>query len=226
MNNKIFIKSADDKDLPVYIYEPSAARIGAVVLIQEIFGVNDHINNIAENFAKEGFVTWVPDLFYRIEDNVKLSYGSEDIKKGKNLKDELGWELPTMDIISCIANLKVEHNVATVGFCYGGTLSWNVACSAYGLDASVCFYGSQITNFLTKEPKCPTQVHLGQKDSSINTEAQNKIIAFSEQSQANIEVFNYENADHGFFCDQRDSYHKESADLSYIRTLEFLKKSL
>ena len=92
MNNKIFIKSADDKDLPVYIYEPSAARIGAVVLIQEIFGVNDHINNVAENFAKEGFVTWVPDLFYRIEDNVNLSYGSEDIKKGKNLKDELGWE--------------------------------------------------------------------------------------------------------------------------------------
>jgi len=226
MNNKIFIKSADDKDLPVYIYEPSTARIGAVVLIQEIFGVNDHINNIAENFAKEGFVTWVPDLFYRIEDNVKLSYGSEDIKKGKNLKDELGWELPTMDIISCIANLKVEHNVATVGFCYGGTLSWNVACSAYGLDASVCFYGSQITNFLTKDPKCPTQVHLGQKDSSINTEAQNKIIDFSKQSQTNIEVFNYENADHGFFCDQRDSYHKESADLSYVRTLEFLKKLL
>ena len=226
MNNKIFIKSADDKDLPVYIYEPSTARIGAVVLIQEIFGVNDHINNIAENFAKEGFVTWVPDLFYRVEDNVNLSYGSKDIKKGKELKDELGWELPTMDIISCIANLKVEHNVATVGFCYGGTLSWNVACSAYGLDASVCFYGSQITNFLTKEPKCPTQVHLGQKDSSINTEAQNKIIDFSKQSQTSIEVFNYENADHGFFCDQRDSYHKESADLSYVRTLEFLKKSL
>jgi len=106
MNNKIFIKSADDKDLPVYIYEPSTARIGAVVLIQEIFGVNDHINNIAENFAKEGFVTWVPDLFYRVEDNVNLSYGSEDIKKGKELKNELGWELPTMDIISCIANLK------------------------------------------------------------------------------------------------------------------------
>jgi carboxymethylenebutenolidase len=226
MNNKIFIKSADDKDLPVYIYEPSAARIGAVVLIQEIFGVNDHINNIAENLAKEGFVTWVPDLFYRVEDNVNLSYTSEDIKKGKSLKDELGWELPTMDIISCIANLKVEHNVATVGFCYGGTLSWNVACSAYGLDAAVCFYGSQITNFLTKEPKCPTQVHLGKKDSSINTEAQNKIIDFSKQSQTNIEVFNYENADHGFFCDQRDSYHKESADLSYIRTLEFLKKLL
>ena len=226
MSNKIFIKSADDKDLPVYIYEPSVSRIGAVVLIQEIFGVNDHINNVAENFAKEGFITWVPDLFYRIEDNVNLSYDSKGIKKGKSLKEELGWELPTMDIISCIANLKVNYNVATVGFCYGGTLSWNVACKAYGLDASVCFYGSQITNFLTKEPRCPAQIHLGQKDASIDLEDQNKIINFSKQPHIDVEVFKYENANHGFFCDQRDSYHKESADLSYIRTLEFLKKSL
>ena len=226
MSNKIFIKSADDKDLPVYIYEPSVSRIGAVVLIQEIFGVNDHINNVAENFAKEGFITWVPDLFYRIEDNVNLSYDSKGIKKGKSLKEELGWELPTMDIISCIANLKVDNNVATVGFCYGGTLSWNVACKAYGLDASVCFYGSQITNFLTKEPRCPAQIHLGQKDASIDLEDQNKIINFSKQPHIDVEVFKYENANHGFFCDQRDSYHKESADLSYIRTLEFLKKSL
>ena len=81
MNNKILIKSADDKDLPVYIYEPSISRIGAIVLIQEIFGANDHIKSIAEKFAKEGFITWVPDLFYRIEDNVNLNYSSEDIKK-------------------------------------------------------------------------------------------------------------------------------------------------
>jgi len=226
MSNKIFIKSADDKDLPVYIYEPSVSRIGAIVLIQEIFGVNDHINNVAENFAKEGFITWVPDLFHRIEHDVNLSYDSEGIKKGKSLKKELGWELPTMDIISCIANLKVNYNVATVGFCYGGTLSWNVACKAYGLNASVCFYGSQITNFLTKEPRCPAQIHLGQKDASIDLEDQNKIINFSKQPHIDVEVFKYENANHGFFCDQRDSYHKESADLSYIRTLEFLKKSL
>jgi len=226
MNNKIIIKSADDKDLPVYIYEPSISRIGAIVLIQEIFGVNDHIKNVAKKFAKEGFMTWVPDLFYRIEDNVNYNYSPEDIQKGKKLKDELGWELPTMDIISCIANLKVDYNVASVGFCYGGTLSWSTACSAYGLDASVCFYGSQITDFLKKEPRCPTLIHLGKKDISINEDDQNKIINFSNQSTTDIQVHTYENADHGFFCDQRDSYHKESADLAYNRTLEFLKKSL
>ena len=80
--------------------------------------------------------------------------------------------------ISCIANLKVSHNVATVGFCYGGSLSWKAACSAYGLDASVCFYGSQISTFLDKTPRCPTLVHLGEKDETINKEDQNKINIF------------------------------------------------
>jgi Dienelactone hydrolase and related enzymes len=131
MNNKIKIKSADDQDIPVYIYEPSIERVGAIVLIQEIFGVNDHIKNVAEKFSKEGFVTWVPDLFYRVDNDVNLGYSANDIKKGKELKDKSGWELPTMDILSCIANLKVNYNVATIGFCYGGTLSWKAACLAY-----------------------------------------------------------------------------------------------
>ena len=226
MNNKIKIKSADDKDIPVYIYEPSIERIGAIVLIQEIFGVNDHIKNIAKKLSKEGFVTWVPDLFYRIENDISLDYSSTSIEKGKVLKDKSGWDLPTMDILSCIANLKVSHNVATIGFCYGGSLSWKAACSAYGLDASVCFYGSQISNFLDKSPRCPTIVHLGEKDETINKEDQNKIKDFSQNKEPSITVHTYKNADHGFFCDERNSYDEASRDLAYKRTIEFLKNSL
>ena len=226
MNNKIKIKSADDKDIPVYIYEPSIERIGAIVLIQEIFGVNDHIKNVAERFSKEGFVTWVPDIFYRIEDDISLGYSATDIEKGKNLKDKSGWDLPTMDILSCIANLKVSYNVATIGFCYGGSLSWKAACSAYGLDASVCFYGSQISNFLDKNPRCPTMVHLAEEDPTINKEDQNKIIEFSKNKEPNIKVHTYESSDHGFFCDARDCFNEKARDLSYERTIEFLKKTL
>ena len=226
MNNKIKIKSADDKDIPVYIYEPSIERIGAIVLIQEIFGVNDHIKNIAKKLSKEGFVTWVPDLFYRIENDISLDYSSTSIEKGKVLKDKSGWDLPTMDILSCIANLKVSHNVATIGFCYGGSLSWKAACSAYGLDASVCFYGSQISNFLDKSPRCPTIVHLGEKDETINKEEQNKFKGLSQNKEPSITVHTYKNADHGFFCDERNSYDEASRDLAYKRTIEFLKNSL
>ena len=226
MSNKIRIKSADDKDIPVYIYEPSIERIGAVVLIQEIFGVNDHIKDVAERFSKEGFVTWVPDIYYRVDDNVNLGYSNADIEKGKNLKDKSGWELPTMDILSCIANLKVSYNVATIGFCYGGSLSWRAACLAYGLDASVCFYGSQISSFLDKSPRCPTLVHLAEEDPTINKEEQNKIIRFSKDKEPAITIHNYKNVDHGFFCDKRESFDKESRDLAYKKTIEFLKDSL
>jgi carboxymethylenebutenolidase len=226
MNNKIKIKSADDKDIPVYIYEPSIERIGAIVLIQEIFGVNDHIKNIAEKFSKEGFITWVPDLFYRIENDVSLDYSAASVEKGKELKEKSGWDLPTMDILSCIANLKVSYNVATIGYCYGGSLSWKAACTAYGLDASVCFYGSQISNFLDKSPRCPTLVHLGEKDRTINKEDQNKIKNFSKNKEPSITIHTYKNADHGFFCDQRDSYDEASRNLAYKRTIEFLKNSL
>ena len=226
MSNKIKIKSADDKDIPVYIYEPSIERIGAIVLIQEIFGVNDHIKDVAKKFSNEGFVTWVPDIYFRIEDDVNLGYSTDEIKKGKSLKEKSGWDLPTMDILSCIANLKVSYNVATIGFCYGGSLSWRAAYTAYGLDASVCFYGSQIASFLDKNPRCSTLVHLAEEDPTINKEDQKKIIEFSKNKEPAITIHNYKNADHGFFCDQRKNFNKESRDLAFKRTIEFLKDSL
>ena len=72
-----------------------------------------------------------------------------------------------------------------------GSLSWKAACSAYGLDASVCFYGSQISNFLDKNPRCPTMVHLAEEDPTINKEDQNKIIEFSKNKEPNIKVHTF-----------------------------------
>ena len=224
MDDKIIIKTADDKELPVYLYEPSIAKKGAIVLIQEIFGVNNHIKSIGEKFAKNGYLVWIPEIYHRVGKNINLNYSNKDISLGKKYKEQAGWDLTTMDIISCIANLKVDHNVATIGFCYGGSLSWKSACLAYGLDAAICFYGSQIPDFLNKEPKCPTLIHLGEKDLSIDKNAQKKIIEFSKKCEFDIDIHLYNNADHGFFCDQRDSYNKEATELSYNRTLEFLEK--
>ena len=224
MDNKIIIKAADDKNLPVYLYEPSIAKKGAIVLIQEIFGINNHIKLVGEKFANEGYLVWIPEIYHRVGENINLNYSNKDILLGKKYKEKAGWDLTTMDIISCIAHLKVDHNVASIGFCYGGSLSWKSACLAYGLDASICFYGSQIPDFLDKEPRCPTLIHLGEKDLSIDKNSQKKIIDFSKKCEVDIDVHLYNNADHGFFCDQRESYNKIASELSYKRTLEFLKK--
>ncbi len=224
MNNKIIIKSADEKDLPVYLYEPSIAKKGAIVLIQEIFGVNEHIKSVAEKFSSQGYLVWVPDIYHRIKPEISLGYSDEDVEQAKKYKEEAGWELTTMDIVSCIANLKVDHNVATIGFCYGGSLSWKTACMAYGLDAAICFYGSQISKFLDKEPRCPTLIHLGEKDLTIDKSDQNKIINHAKHCKSDIDIHLYSEADHGFFCDQRKSYSEPSAELSFERTLNFLDK--
>ena len=226
MNNRIIIKSADEKELPVYLFEPSIAKKGAIVLIQEIFGVNDHIKAVGKKFSEKGYLVWIPEIYHRIKNNIELAYENEDIIAGKKYKDQAGWELPTMDVVSCVANLKVDHNVATIGFCYGGSLSWRTACLAYGLDAAVCFYGSQITNFLDKEPRCPTQIHLGEKDLTINEKSQKQINEYANKCSVDVDVHLYNNADHGFFCDQQESFNKEAMDLSFKRTLEFLEKNI
>ena len=226
MNNKITIKSADDKELPVFLFEPSIAKKGAIVLIQEIFGVNEHIRSVGKKFSNQGYLVWIPEIYHRLEKDIELSYSSDDIIVGKEYKEKLGWELPVMDIVSCIANLKVDHNVATVGFCYGGSLSWKSACLAYGLDAAICFYGSQIPDFLDKEPRCPTLIHLGEKDMSIDKDTQKQIINHADKCAVDIDVHLYNNADHGFFCEQREAFDKSATELSFKRTLEFLEENI
>ena len=224
MENKIIIKSADDTDLPVYVYEPKGIRIGAIVLIQEIFGVTNHLKSVAEKFSNEGFIVWVPEIYHRLDGNIQLEYDITSVTEGKRLKKECGWDLPVMDILACVGNLKISHSVSLVGFCYGGSLAWKSACLGYGLNCAVSFYGSQIPDFLHLDSKCPILVHLGEKDETINEEAQKKITDYSLESKNLVEVHKYKDADHGFFCDARESYHKISADLAFSRSINFLKK--
>jgi len=225
MSDLINIKSADDKDIPVHIFEPNRARIGSIVLIQEIFGVNDHIKSVAKKISEEGFVVWTPEIYHRIEKNLVLGYDDKSVKKGKQLKQQSGWELPVMDVLSCVGNLKIENSsVSILGFCYGGSIAWRSACLGYGISSAICFYGSQIPDFLNLENKCPIQIHLGEKDQSINSSEQQKIFDYSKNSKNPIEIHKYKNADHGFFCNERETYNKESSNIAYSKTIEFLKK--
>lgn len=224
MENRITIKSADDTDLPVYIFEPNGIKVGSIVLIQEIFGVNDHIKSVAKKFANEGYIVWVPELYHRLGNNIHFGYEGNTVEEAIKLKAQCGWELPTMDILTCVGNLKISDNVSLLGFCYGGSLVWRSACLGYGISCSISFYGSQIVDFLDLNIKCPTQIHLGEKDKTIDAQARKKIRDYTDNNKQISEVYTYKNADHGFFCDARESYHKTSADLAFSRSIEFLKK--
>lgn len=219
MGSMITLRAADDTNLPVYLAEPSGVRRGSLVVIQEIFGVNLYVRSVADQFAEAGYVCYAPDLFHRIEPGIELGYEAADVERGRELKDQTGWDLAVMDVQSCIATLLIDHKVGVVGFCYGGSLSWLSACRGYGMEAVVCYYGGQIAAFPDRPAKAPVQMHFGDQDASIPPKDVEKIRAFA--TDADIHVYQ---GGHGFACAMRGSYHPGSAGLANERTLAFFAK--
>ena len=222
-NNIKEFKSADNKIIPYYEIKPSNKTKNSVILVYEIFGMTDHIKNLSNKFANLGFLVNIPDIFSRIEKNVILKYDKEGFNKGIALKEKLGWELPVMDIVGLAALLKKNYKVSIIGFCYGGSLSWLSIQKSFIFDKAVCYYGSSIPEFLNLNINCPTIVHFGNKDVGIPIEAVKKVKDYSITQKKSLKVYEYENADHGFNCEERKSYDKIASDLAFERTINFIK---
>ena len=223
ITNKI-IKSADDYQLPYLQFEPeNNISNKSIILVYEIFGITDHIKNIAEEYAKNGFLVAVPDIFSRLENNINLPYNKDGFSRGLNLKKKLGWELPVMDIVALAATLRLECNVSVLGYCYGGSLAWLAMQKSFIFEKGICYYGSSIPEFLESHVNCPAMLHFGSEDKGIPIEAIERVKKFINKNKSKIELFVYENADHGFNCSQRKSYNKIAAEQAFDKTIEFLK---
>ena len=223
ITNKI-IKSADNYPLPYLQFEPeNNIKNKSIVLVYEIFGLTDHIKNIAEDYAKNGFLVAVPDIFSRLENNINLPYDKNGFAKGLNLKKKLGWELPVMDIVALAATLRLKCNVSVLGYCYGGSLAWLAMQKSFIFEKGICYYGSSIPEFLESHVNCPGMLHFGSEDKGIPIESIEKVKKFINKNINKIELFVYENADHGFNCSQRKSYNKIAAEQAFDKTIKFLK---
>ena len=218
------IKSADDHVLPYAQYEPEKTLITkSIILVYEIYGFTSHIKNVAIEYAKNGFLVAVPDIFSRLENNVNLSYDKDGLMKGLNLKEKLGWDLPVMDIVALAASLKIDNNVAVLGYCYGGSLAWLTIQKSFIFDKGICYYGSSIPDFLKSNLNCQAMLHFGKEDKGIPDLDIDKIKRFINKDKNKIELYEYENADHGFNCNERKSYNKIAAENAFKKTLNFLK---
>ena len=218
------IKSADDHLLPYVQYEPEKKLITkSIILVYEIFGLTSHIKNVALEYAKHGFLVAIPDIFSRLENNVNLPYDKNGLTKGLNLKEKLGWDLPVMDIVALAASLKIENNLAVLGYCYGGSLAWLTIQKSFIFDKGVCYYGSSIPDFLLSDLNCQTILHFGKKDKGIPAFSIDKVKEFINKGKNKVELYEYENADHGFNCNDRKSYNKIAAKDAFEKTLNFLK---
>ena len=199
--------------------EPPARPRGAIVVIQEIFGVNTHIRQVAEDYAREGYAVLAPAFFDIIESGVQLDYDTDGIAKGRELITALGLE-KAVDITECAARtLTGNGTVGSVGYCWGGTVAL-LAALRLGLP-SVSYYGARNLPFLEETPKAPVMFHFGEHDASIPPE----MVAKHRELMPQMPTYVYP-AGHGFNCDMRADYDAASAQLARQRSLEFFAGTL
>jgi len=213
------LTARDGHGFDAFIAEPAGAPRGALVVVQEIFGVNEHIRSVAEGYARDGYRAIAPALFDRAERHVQLGYDASDIQRGSALKAASSNDNALLDIAAAIAHVAPAGKVGIVGYCWGGLLSWLAACKLDGLAASVPYYGGGMPQQAALKPRCPVLAHFGEQDGHIPADT---VRAFAK-AQPVVQVHLYP-AGHGFNCDQRASYHAPSAALARERTLAFLRE--
>lgn len=193
----------------------------AIVIVQEIFGVNAHIREVVDQYASMGYAAIAPAMFDRAVRNVDLDYTPENLQTGLGIRAQVDWATTTLDVASAIGRVGQARPVAVAGYCFGGGVAW-LAANRLPIQAAVCYYGGQIHDFIDVSPQCPTMAHFGELDAMIPLEH----VAAIAAAHPDVEVHVYDGADHGFNCDIRDSYHPGAAALALERTTEFLRSHL
>ena len=222
MGEMLTLSSEDGHRLGAYRASPSGTPRGALVVVQEIFGVNSHIRNVTDSFASAGYVSLAPAVFDRVEPNFQTGYTQADIEKGRAMRGKISLDQLVMDVRAAVKEQqKTGLRVGVVGYCMGGTLAWLSATRIDGVAAAVGYYGGGIADTATEQPRCPVILHFGETDASIPKEHWDRIKA----AHPNLPMYFYP-AGHGFHCDERGSYHEPSARLAHERTLEFFKKHI
>jgi carboxymethylenebutenolidase len=211
------LTASDGHKLAAYRVGPQGGARGALVIVQEIFGVNHHIRNVCDGYAVEGYQVIAPALFDRAERSVELAYDEAGVKRGIELKTAIPDDQALQDIAAALTALGGADRTAVMGFCWGGSLAWRAA-SALRPRAAVGYYGGGIGQHLDDAPGCPTLLHFGEKDQSIPMTVPEGVRARHPAVPCHIYP-----AGHGFNCDERGSYDAESARIARVRTLGFLQ---
>lgn len=209
---------ADGFSFDAYHVKPGDARRGGLVLIQEIFGVTDHIREVADGFAVDGYEVIAPAFFDRQQRSFEATYEADDMTRAVALSQAAPWDKVAGDAQAAIDAL--QGPVFVTGFCWGGAASWAVAARCEGVAAASCFYGRRISELLSEPPRCPTILHFGKTDASIPMEKVEEI----RERYPDMPVHLYD-AGHGFASDRRKDYHPDAARLARLRTLQLFARS-
>lgn len=217
MGQTVTLTASDGFKLGGYRADPTGAPKGAIVVIQEIFGVNSHIRNVCNRLANEGYVAIAPAIFDRIEPDFQSGYSPDEVAVARKFVAAPDWPAMLRDTQAAIDAAKGVGAIGIIGFCLGGSIAYAAATKLSGLSAAVGYYGGAVVRFADDKPKVPTQLHFGEKDSGIPLSDVETI----KTKRPDVEIFVYPGAQHGFGCDERASYDKTSSDLAWQRSLAF-----
>lgn len=218
MGSMIELVAGDGFRLSGYRAEPTGVPRGAVVVAQEIFGVNSHIKSVCDGFAADGYLAIAPALFDRVRRGVDLGYTADDIAAGIELKAGTSTDHALMDIAAAQAAAAGASKTGIVGYCWGGFVAWMAAARLPGFACAVPYYGGGMIEAIGEQPRCPVMMHFGEQDQMLPVSGVERLRAAHPAHQ----VFLYA-ASHGFNCDHRGSFNAEAAALARKRTLEFFR---
>ncbi len=210
------LTASDDHEFDAYEVHPDGAT-ASVVIVQEIFGVNEHIRSVVDRYASFGYRAIAPAIFDRVEPGVELGYDEAGVARGREIATQVAFEPTLRDVAAAVDAVAATGPVAVIGYCFGGSVAW-LAADELPVQAAVGYYGGQVVAMIDRQPKVPTMLHFGELDHAIPLDGVQQVA----DAHPDVLVHVYAGAQHGFSCDARGSYHPLSAAIALGRTLEFL----
>jgi carboxymethylenebutenolidase len=222
MGSTVKLRASDGHELDAYVAQPDGKPWGGLVVLQEIFGVSEHIRAVADRFAQEGFYSVAPALFDRVERNVELADDQAGMQKGIAIAQKLIIDNAVKDVDAALqyAGKATGKPAGVVGYCYGGTLAW-LSATRLAPAAAVGYYGGHIASFAGEEPRAPVMLHFGKHDTHIPESDVVKV----QQAHPQVEIYWYD-AGHAFNNETRASYNEKAAQEAMARTLAFFNRHL
>jgi len=220
MGKMIELTASDGHRLAAYRADPQGTPRGAIVVIQEIFGVNHHIRSVADGFATDGYVALAPAMYDRAQRGYETGYAQDEIQAGLKIMQGLDWKNTMNDVAAAVAHAATLGKVGIVGYCWGGTVAWVAAARTPGLSCAVPYYGGGMANYIGETPRVPVLCHFGELDKNPSPEQAKQLLSAHPEVQAHF----YSGAGHGFNCNPRPSYHADAASMARERTLAFFRQ--
>ena len=223
MGETIRLTAADGFEFGAYRARPAGAPRAGLVVIQEIFGVNVHIRAVCDHYAKAGYLAVAPAIYDRIEPDVQLGYGPDDITRGRDIRAKCDMANVIADVTAAAESAVEGGKVGIVGYCWGGQIVYLAACRLGDkLTCASGYYGGGIVPLLNETPAVPLMLHFGTEDASVPLADAERI----GEAYPEVAIHIYEGAGHGFNCDMRAQYHAEAAALALERTLALFAEHL